>query len=53
MKPCSVCGETYPEASLEPSPSGSHVMVCASCAEDIRADMYAMRQAADDIYDYR
>lgn len=47
MKSCVVCGELFDELDLEPSPSGSGKMVCASCAEDIQDDLDLMRQEAE------
>lgn len=43
LQPCIVCGELFEELDLEPSPSGSGKQVCASCAEDIQADLDQMR----------
>jgi hypothetical protein len=39
---CPICGELYELNALVPSPSGSHVLMCRDCANEITLDLRDM-----------
>lgn len=41
---CPICGELYELNALVPSPSGSHVLMCQDCANEISLDLEQMHK---------
>lgn len=41
---CPICGELYELEKLVPSPSGSHVLMCPDCADEIALDLEEMHK---------